>query len=105
MDLGLKNYVSMNDKTGAKSFIPDHVVGMPDELIPGKPYHFVEIKDWKTMSDTGNLKAMLDYVENTPGSKITIYFRSTAKMSGPLRDKIEKLRIAGIAELLPFAGR
>lgn len=105
MDLGLKNYVSMADETGGKSFIPDHVKGSPDRLEWGKPYHFVEIKDWQSMSDTGNLKAMLDYVKNTPGSKITLYFRSTAKMSGPLIDKIEKLRKIGKAEVVPFLGR
>ena len=104
-DLGLKNNLSMTDKTGAKSFIPDHVEGFPERLEWGKPYHFKEIKDWQSMSDTGNLKAMLDYVKNTPGSKITLYYRSNARMSGPLMAKIDELRQIGKAELLPFVGR
>ena len=105
MDLGLKNTETMSNKTGTVSFIPDHVGGFPEKLNWGEPYHFSEIKDWKDMSDTGNLKAMLDYVDNVPGSSITIYYKSSTRMTGPLIKKIDTLRKAGKAELIPFVGR
>jgi hypothetical protein len=105
MDLGLKNTETMSNKAGTISFIPDHVGGFPEKLNWGEPYHFSEIKDWKNMSDTGNLKAMLDYVEEVPGSSITIYYKSNAKMSGTLITEIDTLRKAGKAKLIPFVGR
>jgi len=34
--------------------------------VLGKPYHFVEVKDWQDMSYTGNLKAMIEYIKSVP---------------------------------------
>jgi hypothetical protein len=102
-DLEAKNTAVMKSPAKGKDFIPDHVRGSPGELEWGKSYHFEEIKDWKNMSDTGNLSQMLDYVEQTD-SKLTIYYKSNTYMSGPLRSKIEALMKAGKVELIPFVG-
>jgi hypothetical protein len=94
--------VSMDPKI--PNFIPDGVGGNPAALQWGKPYHFEEIKDWANMSDTGNLKAMLDYVDMTNGATLTIYFKSTTYMSGPLRTRIEGMMSSGKVDLVPFIG-
>ena len=51
----------------AQGFIPDAVPRQPHagELVWGQPYCFVEAKARKELSLTGNLKAMLEYVEST----------------------------------------
>jgi hypothetical protein len=105
-DLGPKNQVKMlNPDPKKANFIPDHIEGNPAALEWGKPYHFVELKDWANMSDTGNLSAMLDYVENPKfSSQLTIYYKSNTYMSGPLRTRIEGLMKQGKVELIPFAG-
>src|SRR5262249_44847740 len=106
--LGPKNNLKMvnpNPKEATAPFIPDHIVGNPKTLEWGKPYHFIEIKDWADMSDTGNLSAMLDYIENPKiisGSRLTIYYKSNTYMSGPLRTRIEGLMKQGKVDLIPF---
>ena len=103
--LGPKNNQRMRDPNpGGADFIPDHVAGNPASLVWGRPYHFREIKDWADMSDTGNLSAMLDYVANTSGARLTIYYRNGTYMSGPLRTRIEGLMRAGRVDLVPFVG-
>jgi hypothetical protein len=76
-DLGPKNKETFKPATGEEGFKPDHIEGAPKGVEWGKPYHFTEIKDWAQMSDTGNLSAMLDYVDKVTGSRITIYYRNT----------------------------
>jgi hypothetical protein len=56
------------------------------------------------MSDTGNLSAMLDFVEHTDGARLTIYYRSNTYMSRPLRNWIDGLIKEGKVSLVPFAG-
>src|SRR6185295_9203178 len=102
-NLGPKNNVTMvNPDPNKANFIPDHIAGNPTSLSYGKPYHFKEIKDWADMSDTGNLSAMLDYVEGVAGSQLTIYYKSSTYMSGPLRKRIEGLMTNGKVDLVPF---
>lgn len=102
-NLGPKNNLTMKNPDPTKpDFIPDHIEGNPTSLKWGKPYHFKEIKDWADMSDTGNLSAMLDYIENTNGSKLTIYYKSNTYMSGPLKSRIERLVTAKKVTLIPF---
>jgi hypothetical protein len=60
----------------------------------GKPYHFVEVKDLKTMADTGNLGAILDYMEHTD-STLELIIRDPLGgrpflMSGDLLERIAK---------------
>ncbi|HYO51475.1 hypothetical protein, partial [Archangium sp.] len=43
------------------------VKGNPAELVWGQPYPFVEAKARKELSLTGNLKAMIEYVEKYGG--------------------------------------
>ncbi len=103
-DLAAKNTKTMSAPKGGTDFIPDHVVGNPPSLKWGEPYDFVELKDWANMSQTGNVKAMLEYVEQT-NSTLTLYYRSSAKMSGPLMKRIENLIKVGKVKLIPYAGR
>jgi hypothetical protein len=94
--LGPKNQLTMVNPDPKKvNFKPDHIGGNPTSLEWGKPYHFEEIKDWAVMSDTGNLSAMLDYVDNISGCQLTIYYKSNTYMSGPLRNIIEGLMKKG----------
>jgi hypothetical protein len=104
-ELGAKNNAVMQPPAGqGDAFIPDHVIGDPKTLKWGDSYDFVELKDWQSMSDTGNVSRMLDYVEKTD-STLTLYFRSTTKMSGTLANRIDKLRKVGKVKLIPYAGR
>lgn len=81
---------------GLKGFIPDAIQGNPTELIWGQAYHFTEVKGWKDMSKTGNLAAMLDYVDKFGGS-VTVVFRSAkhpsglTSLSGPLQKRLDDL--------------
>lgn len=104
-----KNSLLMIDDASGTGFIPDAVRGprggQVTELVWGKPYRFVEVKGWADMSMTGNLAAMLDYVDKTPGSFITVVFRSAKKppptrLSGPLNDALEQLIKKGRAEIV-----
>jgi hypothetical protein len=104
-DLGMtveKNQLIMfnpNDDVGG--FIPDGVFGPRGGVVKtlewGKPYHFIEVKGWGDMSRTGNLWAMIQYVEKTPGSKLTVVFRSSKHPSGvtnlsvPLRQALDNI--------------
>ncbi|WNG52073.1 hypothetical protein F0U60_54185 [Archangium minus] len=70
-----------NNKRG---FIPDSVKGNPTELVWGQPYAFVEAKARKELSVTGNLEAMLDYVQKY-GGHIELWVRSASHPDGPTR--------------------
>jgi hypothetical protein len=73
------------------TFKPDGVYGNPSSLIWGRDYHFVEVKNWADLSNTGNVSAMLSYLEAHPGSRLTLVTRDGRRMSGPLRDRLGKL--------------
>lgn len=82
-----KNTAIMLPPPGSKDqqgFVPDSVVGSPDELVWGKPYHFVEVKGRAGMALTGNLEAMLKYVEGY-GGFLEVYFRSAGHPNGQTR--------------------
>ncbi|XXF77442.1 hypothetical protein P2318_30975 [Myxococcaceae bacterium GXIMD 01537] len=70
----------------AQGFIPDAVVGNsnPGELVWGQPYFFVEVKARSELSLTGNLKAMLEYIQEH-GGHIELWIRSTKHPDGPSR--------------------
>jgi hypothetical protein len=70
----------------------------------GEPYHFVEVKDWASMSQTGNVKLMLDYVELHPGSTLELIVRDPLGsrpfgISGPLLERLGALEDKGIVKM------
>jgi hypothetical protein len=83
----------------AQGFIPDAVPRnpTPGELVWGQPYDFLEVKGRKELALTGNLEAMLDYVEEY-GGYIELWVRSSkhpegaTKLTKPLRDRLERLK-------------
>jgi hypothetical protein len=85
-----------------QGFIPDAVPGNPNpgELVWGQPYRFVEAKARAELSLTGNLKAMLDYVEERGGA-LELWVRSAkhhdgpTRLSKPLQQQIARLRALG----------
>jgi hypothetical protein len=93
----------------AQGFIPDAVPRnpTPGELVWGRPYHFIEAKARKDLALTGNLEAMLDYVEEYGGS-IDLWIRSAKHVDGPtrltmsLRRRLEVLQRRGMATIQPF---
>ncbi|XXF77808.1 hypothetical protein P2318_32875 [Myxococcaceae bacterium GXIMD 01537] len=90
----------------AQGFIPDAVVGNtnPGELVWGQPYFFVEAKARAELSLSGNLKAMLEYIERH-GSHIDLWVRSPKHADGPtsltspLEKELERLRALGKARV------
>jgi hypothetical protein len=88
----------------ARGFIPDSVKGNPAELLWGQPYSFVEAKARKELSLTGNLKAMIDYVEQY-GGHLELWVRSSRHPDGPTRlstslsNRLLELRTDGKASL------
>lgn len=79
-----KNTALMLPPPGSKAqegFIPDSVVGNPEELVWGRPYRFIEVKARAEMALTGNLKAMIDYVKKY-GGHIEVHFRSARHAKG-----------------------
>jgi hypothetical protein len=102
-----KNTALMLPPPGGKpeqGFIPDSVVGNPEELVWGRPYQFIEVKARAEMALTGNLKAMIDYVKDY-GGHIKVYFRSARHAKGqtvltdPLRRELQKLSNDGQAQV------
>ncbi|NMO23488.1 hypothetical protein HPC49_52250 [Pyxidicoccus fallax] len=105
-----KNTALMLPPPGSKAeqgFIPDAVMGNPEELVWGRPYRFVEVKGRAEMSLTGNLKAMLAYV-TTHGGHIEVWFRSARHSSGrtypsgPLQKDLDRLEALGRATVRYF---
>ncbi|WP_224249242.1 hypothetical protein [Hyalangium gracile] len=86
---------------GARGFIADSVVGHRGELVWGKPYRFVEVKGREEMALTGNLDAMISYVEKY-GGQLEVWFRSSAhskgrtRLSSPLQDRLKRLGDQGL---------
>jgi hypothetical protein len=91
-------------ESGMDGFIADSVLGNPEELSWGKPYHFVEIKGRQDMALTGNLEAMLKYVQKY-GGHIEVWFRSAkhsagaTKLTGPLERTLADLEKLGLANV------
>ncbi|WPB74781.1 pre-toxin TG domain-containing protein [Archangium violaceum] len=67
---------------GTQGFIPDSVKGKPAELVWGQPYSFVEAKARKELPLTGNLEAMIEYVEKY-GGHLELWIRSSRHADGP----------------------
>ncbi|XXF78491.1 hypothetical protein P2318_01665 [Myxococcaceae bacterium GXIMD 01537] len=89
----------------AQGFIPDAVVGNrnPGELVWGQPYSFVEAKARAELSLSGNLKAMLIYVDQY-GGHVELWIRSAihadgpTRLTGPLLRQLQLLRTKGKAD-------
>ncbi|WP_152621949.1 hypothetical protein [Archangium violaceum] len=88
----------------AQGFIPDSVKGNPAELVWGQPYPFVEAKARKELSLSGNLEAMLNYVEKY-GGHLELWVRSArhadghTRLSGPLIERLRALEELGKAHV------
>ncbi|WNG57855.1 hypothetical protein F0U59_26180 [Archangium gephyra] len=86
----------------AQGFIPDSVKGNPVELVWGQPYPFVEAKARKELSLSGNLEAMLNYVEKY-GGHLELWVRSAkhpdgaTHMTKPLLNALSNLKEQGKA--------
>ena len=93
--------------SGAQGFIPDSVKGNPANLVWGQPYPFVEAKARKQLSLTGNLEAMIDYVDEY-GGHLELWVRSArhadgpTRLSGPLLQRLEYLKQFGRARIRPY---
>ncbi len=97
---------------GKVSFKPDGLLGMDGkpvtEVTWGEPYHFKEVKSGISLSDTGNLSQMLDYVEKYGGEIDVVVNKKNptsgkpTELSGPLRDRIEALEANGQARIIEF---
>ncbi len=91
--------------SGAQGFVPDSVKGNPVELVWGQPYPFVEAKARKQLSFSGNIKAMIEYVEKN-GGHLELWVRSTRHSDGathlsePLLRRVERLEEAGKAMVI-----
>ncbi|WP_158625847.1 hypothetical protein [Corallococcus carmarthensis] len=91
----------------AEGFVPDAVTGLKGDLVWGSPYDFVEVKGRAEMALTGNVKAMLDYVQMYGGS-VELWIRSAkhpegaTRLTRPLRERINNLRQSGRANVQSF---
>ncbi|WP_147333046.1 pre-toxin TG domain-containing protein [Archangium gephyra] len=91
----------------ARGFIPDSVKGNPAELVWGQPYSFVEAKARQKLPLTGNLEAMIDYVDEY-GGHIEVWIRSIrhadgpTSLSGPLLQRLNRLQRFGKASVRPY---
>jgi hypothetical protein len=103
-----KNTALLMPPPGSKAlgFIPDAVPGNPNpgELVWGQRYRFVEAKARAELALTGNLKAMLEYVQEHDGH-IELWVRSAKHPNGPtrltepLRRRLELLKKEGKAHV------
>jgi hypothetical protein len=99
-----KNVALMMPPPGSKlpGFIPDAVLGKPGELVWGQAYKFVEVKARAKLDLGGNLKAMLEYVDNY-GGYIELWVRSAkhpdgpTRLSDPLQRYLKRLEARGLA--------
>jgi len=91
----------------AQGFVPDSVKGNPVELVWGQPYPFVEAKARKELSVSGNLKAMIRYVQKN-GGHLELWVRSArhpdgpTRLSKPLLDALNELKQQGKAVVKPY---
>ncbi|HEX8435431.1 pre-toxin TG domain-containing protein [Archangium sp.] len=87
-----------------QGFIPDSVRGNPGELVWGQPYRFIEAKGRQELAYTGNLKAMIEYVQEH-GGHLELWIRSANHSSGktrltkPLQQALEDLLRDGEAAI------
>ncbi|PTL77560.1 hypothetical protein [Vitiosangium sp. GDMCC 1.1324] len=85
-------------------FVPDAFKEQVEHLVWGRPYKFVEVKSWNELSMTGNVKAMIDYIDKY-GGYLELWVRSPAHSSGPthlsvpLKRAMERLRGRGLGNL------
>ncbi|HVG59351.1 MAG TPA: pre-toxin TG domain-containing protein, partial [Hyalangium sp.] len=101
-----KNTVMMMPPPSSKArgFIADSIKDNPGELVWGQPYHFVEVKGREQMAFTGNLEAMITYVE-TYGGYLEVWFRSAkhpkgkTQLTGPLERRLRVLAEDGKASV------
>jgi hypothetical protein len=83
------------------------VRGNPAELVWGQPYRFIEAKGRQELAYTGNLKAMIDYVQEH-GGHLELWIRSAQHPSGgtrltkPLQDILRNLARDGKAIVKDF---
>jgi outer membrane protein OmpA-like peptidoglycan-associated protein len=93
--------------SSAQGFMPDSVKGNPAELVWGQPYPFIEAKARKKLSLSGNLEAMIRYVE-TYGGHLELWVRSSrhpdgpTHLSKPLLEAVNGLRTQGKAIVKPY---
>ncbi|MCP3135931.1 hypothetical protein [Pyxidicoccus xibeiensis] len=100
----VKNTAMMLPPPGSRDpgFVPDSVVGNPEELVWGRPYRFIEVKARAEMAFTGNLKAMIEYVQEY-GGHLEVFFRSARHQQGQtvlskeLRNQLKELVDTGNA--------
>ncbi|RKH70547.1 hypothetical protein D7X96_10975, partial [Corallococcus interemptor] len=91
----------------AQGFVPDAVTGHKGDLVWGSPYDFVEVKGRAELALTGNLKAMIQYVQKYGGS-IELWIRSAkhpegaTRLTGPLTEELNDLVKEGQAAVRPF---
>jgi hypothetical protein len=96
-----KNTAMMVPPPGSQAdgFISDAVLksATPGELVWGQPYFFIEAKARKELSLGGNLKAMLQYVDEY-GGHVELWIRSSkhpdgaTRLTKPLQDLLEELK-------------
>jgi hypothetical protein len=104
-----KNTALMLPPPGSKAqgFIPDSVRDNPSELLWGQPYRFVEAKGRQELALTGNLKAMIDYVQKY-GGHIELWIRSVkhsdgaTRLTAPLQKSLNDLAREGKATVKYF---
>lgn len=88
----------------SQGFIADSVKGNPADLVWGQPYPFVEAKARKELSLSGNLEAMIEYVQKY-GGHLELWVRSSShpegptRLSKPLMDTVNRLKRQGKATL------
>jgi hypothetical protein len=94
--------------SGTQGFIPDSVKGNPAELVWGQPYPFVEAKARQKLSLSGNLKAMIEYVEKY-GGHLELWVRSAKHPDGatyltePLLERLQPLMAQGKAAIKRYS--
>ncbi|WP_309888947.1 hypothetical protein, partial [Archangium sp.] len=87
-----------------QGFIPDSVKGNPAELVWGQPYSFVEAKARQKLYLSGNIQAMIDYVD-AYGGHIELWVRSArhpdgaTHLSDPLQRSLRALEKDGKASV------
>ncbi|WP_375764732.1 pre-toxin TG domain-containing protein [Archangium gephyra] len=99
-----RNSAMMMPPPGSRvqGFIPDSVKDNPAELVWGQSYRFVEAKARKELSLSGNLEAMIEYVE-AYGGHLELWVRSAnhadgaTHLSQPLQLRLDRLESQGKA--------
>ncbi|NNB89253.1 hypothetical protein [Corallococcus exiguus] len=93
--------------SNAQGFVPDAVTGHKGDLVWGSPYDFIEVKGRAEMALTGNIKAMIEYVQKYGGS-LELWIRSAkhsegaTRLTNPLAKELRDLGKQGQATVRPF---